>query len=125
MKLVIAGSRTIEPTSDLILDLFEYFKLADRVTEIVCGEARGVDAAGRKFAEDMEVMDGTIYVVKSFYPDWDTHGKSAGYKRNLEMGQYADALLLIWDGESKGSGHMKDIMRKLNKPVYEIVLREE
>lgn len=125
MKLIVAGSRTIDVSPDLMLDLLEHFKLMEDLHEIVCGGAKGVDASGETFAKEMKVMDGTVIRVKHFPADWDKYGKSAGYKRNLEMGQYADALLLIWDGESKGSGHMKEIMRKLKKPIYEIIIREE
>jgi hypothetical protein len=39
------------------------------------------------------------------------------------MAEYADALLLIWDGESKGSLNMKQRMIGLKKPVYEVVLK--
>lgn len=116
MKLIIAGSRTLHPSVAFIYGAVESFGLP-KITEVVCGKAEGVDSCGEDYAiyYDIEVMP--------FFAKWDEHGKSAGYKRNLEMGQYADALLLIWDGESKGSGHMKEIMRKLNKPIYEIVIK--
>jgi hypothetical protein len=39
------------------------------------------------------------------------------------MADYADALLLIWDGESKGSANMKKNMEKQNKKVYEVILK--
>jgi hypothetical protein len=39
------------------------------------------------------------------------------------MAEEADALLLIWDGESKGSANMKKEMLFKNKPVYEVILR--
>lgn len=127
MKLIVAGSRKLDVSDSFITGCLEFFNLLARhdsfddlsVTEIVSGTASGIDTSGEYWAGIWEVP------IKKFPADWDTHGKSAGYKRNLEMGQYADALLLIWDGESKGSGHMKEIMRKLNKPIYEIVLREE
>ena len=45
--------------------------------------------------------------IKRFLPDWDNFGKSAGLRRNDEMSSYADVLLLIWDGESRGSSNMK------------------
>lgn len=38
--------------------------------------------------------------------DWDAHGKAAGPIRNRKMAQEADALLLLWDGKSKGSASM-------------------
>jgi hypothetical protein len=40
------------------------------------------------------------------------------------MAEYADALLLIWNGESRGSANMKENMVKLGKPVYEVILKE-
>ena len=43
--------------------------------------------------------------------------KTAGFKRNMKMAEYADVLLAIWDGESKGTKHMIDSMLLLRKPV--------
>ena len=34
------------------------------------------------------------------------------------MANYADALLAIWDGKSKGTGHMIRQMVLLDKPIY-------
>ena len=89
-----------------------------KITEVVCGEARGVDKSGRLFAEDHGIN------VKSFPADWNL-GKGAGHIRNKQMADYADALLLIWDGESRGSANMKATMLKLNKPVYEVIIRNK
>lgn len=38
--------------------------------------------------------------------DWDGKGKAAGYIRNAEMADYADALIAFWDDESRGTGNM-------------------
>ena len=62
--------------------------------------------------------------VKYFRPDWDKRGKAAGPIRNQEMAKYADVLLLIWDGKSKGSLSMRDAMEKLNKPIFEVRLSQ-
>ena len=35
----------------------------------------------------------------------------------------ADEAVIIWDGESGGSKHMRDTMIKAGKPVYEIILK--
>jgi hypothetical protein len=40
------------------------------------------------------------------------------------MAEYADALLLIWDGKSRGSLNMKQQMLKLEKPVYEVIVKK-
>ena len=45
-------------------------------------------------------------------PDWDKYGKSAGYIRNTEMAEAGDILVAFWDGKSKGTEHMINIMKK-------------
>jgi hypothetical protein len=65
--------------------------------EVVCGEARGADKAGRKWAR----MNGIQ--VESFPADWKQHGNAAGPIRNREMGDYATHLLAVWDGKSRGT----------------------
>lgn len=40
------------------------------------------------------------------------------------VADYADALLLIWDGESKGSANMRSEMLNRRKLVYEVTLRK-
>lgn len=53
-----------------------------------------------------------------FFADWDEYGKSAGFIRNADMAEAGQELILIWDGRSNGSAHMRDTMRKLNKPLH-------
>ena len=43
---------------------------------------------------------------------WNVYGKSAGYRRNVEMGLYGDALIAFWDGFSKGTRLMIDIAKE-------------
>lgn len=116
MKLIIAGSRHIIPTTEQIANFIKEFTLAPSI--IISGNARGVDRAGEIFANKVN----TPLVL--FKANWDKLGKSAGYIRNQEMAKYGDALLLIWDGISKGSGHMKKLMEKENKPVYEVIITD-
>ena len=35
-------------------------------------------------------------------------GKSAGFRRNEQMAEFADALIAFWDGKSHGTKHMID-----------------
>lgn len=116
MKLIIAGSRNLKMSHEL-LEMLLYNMINKTPDEIVSGTARGIDSIGEDIAQDKEIA------VKRFPADWDKHGKAAGHIRNKEMAEYADALLLIWDGESKGSANMKMNMQKLNKPIYEVILR--
>jgi hypothetical protein len=81
---------------------------------IVCGMATGADTLGRNYAisNGLEVLE--------FPANWNRYGKSAGYIRNKEMGNVADSAIVFWDGRSKGSKLMIDIMHELKKPVIAI-----
>lgn len=84
---------------------------------IVCGVAAGVDRAGETYANKMNLE------ISYFPANWEKFGKAAGPIRNLEMAKFADALLLIWDGKSRGSANMKKEMQQLKKPIYEVILK--
>jgi len=109
MKTIIAGSRNI--TDPIILDV-ALEKVSWPITEIVSGGARGVDELGEGWAS------ATRRPYKVFLAEWDKFGKSAGYRRNVEMAKYADALIAIWDGKSKGTKHMIDIAKEKGLVVY-------
>ena len=104
MRTIIAGSRGIT-SLPLITEIIESSNIP--ITEVICGGARGVDSLGRKWAGN-----GNRIPVKLFTPKWDEFGKSAGYRRNLEMADNADALIAIWDGESRGTNHMINIAKE-------------
>ena len=128
MKLIIAGSRTLEPSIQFLSNCIGEAGIVGSITEIVSGTAKGVDTSAIKLTKSP--YENTLFVMrmqgklKEFPADWDRHGKAAGHIRNKEMAEYADALLLIWDGESRGSKNMKETMLKLGKPVYEVILKK-
>lgn len=113
-KLIIAGSRRIDRIPAL-RSMGAWALRNPRPTEIVSGTARGVDKYGEEFAQISKIP------VVRFPADWDKYGKRAGYLRNEQMAEYADELLALWDGESRGTKHMIDIMRKKDKPVFVIL----
>jgi hypothetical protein len=103
MKTIIAGSREItDPriVAQVIKDS------GFHVTEVVNGGARGVDRLGYAWAMSNKVP------VKQFMPDWYKHGKAAGPIRNQEMADYADALIAVWDGKSRGTKNMIELAKK-------------
>ena len=59
-----------------------------------------------------------------FNADWNKHGRAAGPMRNKQMADYADVLIAVWDGQSKGTKNMIDQMNKLNKPVFIVWIGE-
>lgn len=109
MKVIIAGSRTVTDESlvrEAIKDAGFY------ITEVVSGCARGVDTLGERWAAK------NYKLITRFRADWDQYGTRAGPLRNIHMGDYADALIAIWDGKSAGTKHMIQYMQKLKKPVF-------
>lgn len=116
MKLIIAGKRTIEIGMYHMEYIVNHFNLEPK--EIVSGAARGIDYSGEQFSVICKGIG-----LKKFPADWNKYGNAAGPIRNRQMANYADALLLIWDGVSRGSSNMKQEMLSLKKPVYEVILK--
>lgn len=73
------------------------------MTEVVSGCAQGADAHGETVARSMGIP------VSRFPADWKQYGKSAGIRRNAQMAEYADALIAVWDGESRGTKNMIEL----------------
>lgn len=112
LKVIVAGGRDfidVEAATDFLNRVYQ--KRYVRI-EVVCGEAIGADLVGRRIAEANNCT------IHSFPAQWDTFGRSAGYRRNAEMGNFADELVAFWDGKSKGTRHMITYMQKLGKPVH-------
>lgn len=97
MKVIVAGSRTV---MDYLLVEDAMARSGFDVTEVFSGGAKGVDQLGYQWARQHGV------VVRWFEAWWDVHGKAAGPLRNEEMAREADALVAVWDGESKGTQDM-------------------
>jgi hypothetical protein len=113
LKLIVAGGRDFDDYDGLstILNRLADDEFKDNSVSLVSGMAKGADALGYMFAHKNNVK------VYEFHADWNRHGKRAGYLRNEEMGQFADALVAFWDGDSKGTKHMIDYMIELGKHV--------
>lgn len=116
MRVIVAGSRTITDSS-LVFDAIE--KSGITVTEVISGGARGVDTIGWEWA----LLRGIP--TKVFKAEWFKYGQSAGPRRNREMANYCGkdaALILIWDGASKGSSNMKKEALRVGMKVHEVVV---
>lgn len=116
LKLIIAGGRDFNDYERLSRVVTELATLPDMygpyAVSIVSGMARGADTLGYRFAVENNIK------VYGYSADWDKHGKSAGFVRNKEMGDFSDVLLAFWDSQSRGTKHMIDYMRSLGKPVH-------
>lgn len=110
MRVVIAGSRSI---TDYAALQHAIAQTDFSISEVVSGCARGPDSLGEQWAD----LNGIP--VKQFPANWARFGRAAGHYRNSEMASYADAAIILWDGESRGTLDMIDKMRRAGKP-YEV-----
>lgn len=108
MKTIIAGSRKITD-----YDILEAAIAASgfTITEVISGGAKGVDSLGEWFATKNEIP------LKVF-PYLKKYGKAGGPIRNEQMADYAEALIALWDGESRGTAHMINAAKIRGLRVY-------
>ena len=126
MKCIIAGSRNITDRT-LIDKAINASGWVNEIDEVVSGKASGVDTLGEMWADTHNIT------IKSFPADWknidvpivvvkeNKYGKYnalAGFNRNQQMAEYADALIAIIKNNSSGTRDMIERMNKLNKKVY-------
>lgn len=109
MRTIIAGSRGY--TDPYII--YRAIALCGwKPTVVLSGTARGADRLGEIWAQQNGI------ICERYPADWDTYGKSAGYRRNGIMADNAEALLALWDGRSRGTGHMINIASRKGLTVH-------
>jgi hypothetical protein len=117
LKILVAGSRTITEYNLLGKALTEAIATGVIIPatsyEIVSGGAYGVDSLARRYAKEFG------YLYTEMKPIYQHNGdRSAPLRRNIDMAEYSDVLVAVWDGVSTGTGHMIHAMKDRRKPVY-------
>ena len=109
-SVIIAGSRGFSDY-DLLCEKCDKIFSRRKPTAILCGEAKGADSLGKRYAKEHRIP------IQSFPAQWDQYGEAAGMMRNKQMLAFADALVAFWDGESRGTENMLDIAANKGIPV--------
>ena len=109
MKIAVVGSRNIT-----VSNLERYVSDGD---EIVSGGAVGVDACAAEYAQSNGLR------LTIFTPEYKRYGKAAPIVRNKQIVDYADKVLVFWNGSSKGTLSVIKYAQKTGKPC-EIILCE-
>ena len=131
MKVIVAGSRQVLDYT-LVESALSHATLIHKIqiTEIVEGEAAGVDTLAKQWAIAHNVP------FKPFKADWSNitvpgavvltsawgkkYNAIAGHNRNQLMADYGESLVAIWDSKSTGTGDMvkRAIAKGLPVAVY-------
>ena len=110
-RVVVAGCRNFADYARLKAELSAYFlSLAPCTVIIVSGCAAGADALGERYAAEHGLA------IERFPADWERYGRAAGPMRNRQMAKAADAVIVFWDGRSRGTKSMIECAKKENKP---------
>ena len=108
MKVAVVGSRDL---TNITLDQY----IPKETDEIVSGGAVGVDLCAAEYAKKKGLR------LTEFLPQYGRYGRAAPIVRNKKIVDYADKIIVFWDGSSKGTLSVIKYAEKTGKP-YEIVL---
>lgn len=128
MNLLVAGSRSFQPIwrNGNLVSGWTQAMMSSALTAglemlggggfdtVIHGAAKGVDQMAGEWALELGLG------IDAHPADWNKHGKRAGYVRNSEMVEIADAAIIVWDGTSKGTRHSIRLCH--DKPIPYVVL---
>jgi hypothetical protein len=108
MKVAVIGSRSFN----------DYERLKDTLSKIdvsllVSGGANGADKLGEQYANENNIP------TKIFLPDWEKHGKAAGFLRNTDIINEAELVVAFWDQQSNGT---RDSIQKAEKQGKKVMI---
>ncbi len=107
IKIAIVGSRSLINVS---IDPY----IPKDTKEIVSGGAKGIDFLAAKYANEKKLK------LTEFLPQYEKYGRAAPIVRNKEIVNYADRVIVFWDGSSKGAASVIRYAEKIKKPLQVI-----
>lgn len=109
MRIAVVGSRGLR-----VENLGDF--LPKGVSEIVSGGTWGIDSVAREYAH----ANGTT--LTEILPEYEKYGRAAPLRRNLQIIDYADEVIAIWVGRSRGTRYVIEQCRKKDKRVTVYVI---
>lgn len=103
MKIAIVGSKDADETDVAHI-------LPSDTTEIISGGVGTIAACAQETAKQLQLP------LKIFMPDYATYGDSAPLRRNDAIIEYADFLLIFWNGYSHATRYLIEQCKNLDKP---------
>jgi hypothetical protein len=115
VRILVTGSRKFTDRRVILRALFDTVaEWGDAVPTIVHGDAPGADQLAKKIARKH------CWPTEPHPADWETHGRSAGPRRNIEMVKLgADiCLAFLQNGEKNvGTRHCATLAEQAGIPV--------
>lgn len=112
MKTIITGTRNVNDIEIVRAALWNAKSSGILITEVVSGGCRGVDLLGERLAREHG------FSVTVFSTDCNANSGTAGLIRSTKIIDYADALIAVWDGKSRGTFDMISRARKRGLIVH-------
>ena len=106
LRVAIIGGRDFKDYDLVKLTMSPYI---NKVSTMVSGAALGADKLGEKWADEYGIPK------LIFEPEWEKHGKAAGFIRNKTIVANSDLVVCFWDGASKGTANSIQHAHDLNK----------
>ncbi|MEM8893099.1 MAG: SLOG family protein [Bacteroidota bacterium] len=94
-------------------DFDDYKMLADELNKesidvLVTGGKQGADLLAHEYCLDHEIP------MQVILPEYDRHGKSANYKRNLQIIEQSNRIIVFWDYYKKSPFNYLPYVKQLN-----------
>ena len=109
MKVAVIGSRKLN-----VERIGDYINECD---EIVTGGASGIDSCAAKYANEKNIK------LTEFLPEYNLYGRVAPIVRNKKIVDYADTVIAIWNGTSKGTLSVIKYAQKVGKKCEVFILK--
>ena len=112
MRFAIIGSRYFS-NSNFMDKILDPYRELGNMDEIVSGGAKGADLLAKQYAEKHNIK------YTEFPALWNQYGKSAGYKRNIQIVDHSDMIIafLMKGMENKGTNHTISIGQDKSKEI--------
>lgn len=137
MKVAVVGCRDWDDWEAIMHELGAWHYDYGSELQIVTGDAMGADQQARMWADGFHIPL-TIYCagptdhMKRHHPkatviqasSWAADGKYAGPKRNSALIAYANVVVALWDGVSKGTKDSIDKAIRARKRLTIIFKKE-
>ncbi len=101
MRIAVVGSRDIS-----VINMEKYVSDCD---EIISGGAKGVDSCAAEYARKNGIK------LTEILPQYERYGRAAPIIRNKMIVDYADKIIVFWNGKSKGTLSVIKYAEKVHK----------